>query len=172
MNKLKLMMILCLLSCVMRSPASALLASSSITAVVTVQGTFNLMVNTDSFDFTRLSPGQSGEMSRAEGVEVAGTSSDSDPWYLKVSAEKPLTSGNNTIPNENFTWYGSSEGQGQWNGAQENKLSDQDAAAYISTAEEADQVKKIINRFKFMLHVPEDTKAGEYSTTVMFTMTE
>jgi hypothetical protein len=45
-------------------------------------------------------------------------------------------------------------------------------AAYISTAEEADQVKKIVNRFKFMLHVPEDTKPGEYSTTVMFTMTE
>ena len=156
----------------MRTPASALLASSSITAVVTVQGMFNLMVNTDSFDFTRLTPGQSGEMSRAEGVEVAGASSDGNPWYLKVSAEKPLTSGSNTIPNENFTWYGSSEGQGQWNGAEENNLANPNVAAYISTAEEADQVKKIVNKFKFMLRVPEDTKAGEYSTTVMFTMTE
>jgi len=172
MNKLKLVIILCLLSCIMRLPASALLASSSITAMVTVQGTFNLMVNTDSFDFARLIPGQSGEMSRAEGVEVAGASSDGNPWYLKVSAEKPLTSGSNTIPNENLTWYGSSEGQGQWNGAEENNLSDPNAAAYISTAEEADQVKKIVNKFKFMLRVPEDTKAGEYSTTVMFTMTE
>jgi len=172
MNKFKLIIILCLISCVMPTPAYALLASSSITAVVTVQGTFNLMVNTDSFDFTRLSPGQSGEMSRAEGVEVAGTSSDGNPWYIKVSAEKPLTSGSNTIPNENFTWYGSTEGQGQWNGAEAKNLVDPNVAAYISTAEEADQVKKIINRFKFMLHVPEDTKAGEYSTTVMFTMTE
>jgi len=171
-NKLKLIIILCLLSCVMRTPASALLASSSITAVVTVQGMFNLMVNTDSFDFTRLTPGQSGEMSRAEGVEVAGASSDGNPWYLKVSAEKPLTSGINTIPNENLTWYGSSEGQGQWNGAEENNLADPNTAAYISSAEESDQVKKIVNKFKFMLHVPEDTKAGEYSTTVIFTMTE
>jgi hypothetical protein len=172
MNKLKLIIILCLLSCIMPTPASALLATNGITAVVTVQGTFNLMVNTDSFDFTRMSPGQSGEMSRAEGVEVAGASSDGNPWYLKVSAEKPLTSGSNTIPNENLTWYGSSEGQGQWNGAEENNLADPNAAAYISTAEEADQVKKIVNKFKFMLRVPEDTKAGEYSTTVMFTMTE
>lgn len=172
MNKLKLIIILCLLSCIMPTPASALLATNGITAVVTVQGTFNLMVNTDSFDFTRLTPGQSGEMSRTEGVEVAGASSNGDPWYLKVSAEKPLTSGSNTIPNENFTWYGSSEGQGQWSGAEEKNLADPNAAAYISTAEEADQVKKIVNKFKFMLHVPEDTKAGEYSTTVMFTMTE
>ena len=172
MNKLKLIIILCLIFCVLHLPAFALLATSGITAVVTVQGTFNLMVNTDSFDFTRLTPGQSGEMSRAEGVEVAAASSDGNPWYLKVSAEKPLTSGSNTIPNENLTWYGSSEGQGRWNGAEENNLADPNTAAYISTAEEADQVKKIVNKFKFMLHVPEDTKAGEYSTTVMFTMTE
>ena len=172
MNKLKLIIILCLVSCVLYFPAFALVATSGITAVVTVQGTFNLMVNTDSFDFTRLAPGQSGEMSRAEGVEVAGASSDSAPWYLKVSAENPLTSGSNTIPNENFTWYGSSEGQGQWNGAEENNLADPNTAAYISSAEESDQVKKIVNKFKFMLHVPEDTKAGEYSTTVIFTMTE
>jgi hypothetical protein len=172
MDKLKFIIILCFLSCILHLPASALLASSSITVVVTVQGTFNLMVNTDSFDFDRLAPGQTGEMSRAEGMEVAGTSSGENPWYLKVSAEKPLTSGNNTIPNEDFTWHGTSEGTGDWSGTEEKSLADPNVAAYMSSAEESDQVKKVINRFNFLLHVPEDTKPGEYSTTVMFTMTE
>ena len=172
MNKFRLIIILCLLSCILHLPAFTLQAAGSITAVVTVQGTFNLMVNTDSFDFARLTPGQTGGMSRSEGMEVAGTSSGENPWYLKVSAEKPLTSGDNTIPNENFTWHGTSEGTGDWSGTQEKSLADPNVAAYMSSAEELDQVKKVINRFDFMLHVPEDTKPGEYSTTVKFTMTE
>jgi len=153
-------------------PAFALQATGTITAIVTVQGTFNLIVNTDSFDFARLAAGQTGEMNRAEGVEVAGSSSGGNPWYLKVSTTKPLTSGSNFIPNENFTWRGSSEGEGIWNGTEEKSLADPNIAAYISTAEEANEVKKVLNRFKFLLHVPEDTKPGDYTTTVLFTMTE
>ncbi len=130
------------------------------------------MVNTDSFDFARLAPGQTGEMNRSEGVAVTGTSSGGNPWYLKVSAVKPLTSGSNSIPNENFTWYGTSEGTGSWHGTGEKSFADPDNTAYVSSAEEADQISKVVNRFKFRLHTPEDTKPGNYTTTVMFTMTE
>ena len=154
------------------SPTLAAQTSNSITATVFVQGSFNLTVNTDSFDFANLAPGQTGEMTRADGVTVTGTSSSGNPWYMKVSTVKPLTSGNNTIPNENFTWYGSSEGKGQWNGATEKRLADSNTAAYISSIDEADQIIKVVNKFKFALRVPEDTKPGEYTTVVMFTMTE
>lgn len=142
-----------------------------ITATVTVQGAFNLSVNSDSFDFARLAAKQTGEMTRADGITVAGTSSSGNPWYLKVAAAKPLTAGGNSIPNENFTWYGSSEGTGAWNGAQEKTFADNNAA-YVSTAAEASNASKIANKFKFRLHVPEDTKPGNYTTIVMFTMTE
>ena len=152
--------------------AHALQATSSMTVTVMVQGTFNLVVNTDSFDFERLAAGQTGEMNRSDGVAVTGSSTGGNPWYLKVSAAKPLTSGSNFIPNENFTWYGSSEGTGAWNGEEEKSLADAGNAAYISTPQEADQADKVLNRFNFRLHVPEDTRPGEYTTTVMFTMTE
>jgi hypothetical protein len=151
--------------------ALALQATNSVTVTVTVQGSFNLIVDTDSFDFARLAPKQTGEMTRSEGVAVTGTSSGGNPWYLKVSTIKPLTSGSNTIPNENFTWYGTSEGAGAWYGTAEKSLADT-GAAYASSAEEANKAGKVVNRFKFRLHVPEDTKPGDYRTTVMFTMTE
>lgn len=151
--------------------AFALQATNSLTVVVTVQGSFNLVVNSDSFDFARLAPKQTGEMTRTDGIAVTGVSSSGNPWYLKVSAEKPLTSGSNTIPNENFTWYGTSEGTGAWHGTAEKSLADP-GAAYVSSAEEANKANKVVNKFKFRLHVPEDTKPGDYRTTVMFTMTE
>ncbi len=149
----------------------ALQTTNIITATVTVQGAFNLSVNSDSFDFARLAAKQTGEMTRADGITVTGTSSSGNPWYLKVAAVKPLTSGSDLIPNENFTWYGSSEGTGTWNGAQEKNLAD-NSAAYVSTATESANASRIANKFKFRLHVPEEVKPGNYTTIVMFTMTE
>jgi len=154
------------------TPIYAAQKTSSITVAVMVQGSFNLMVNTDSFDFARLAPGQTGEMNRPEGIAVSGTSGSGNPWYLKVSTIKPLTSGVNTIPNENFTWYGTSEGTGAWNGTGEKSFADPANTAYISSFKEADQINKVVNKFKFRLHAPEDAKPGNYTTTVMFTMTE
>jgi hypothetical protein len=154
------------------SPVYAAQTTSAITVSVLVQGSFYLMVNTDSFDFARLAPGQTGEMNRSEGVTVTGASSGGNPWYLKVSTIKPLTSGSNFIPNENFTWYGTSEGTGAWYGTGEKSFADPSNTAYVSSGEEADQISKVANKFKFRLHAPEDTKPGAYTTTVMFTMTE
>lgn len=152
--------------------ALAIDTNNTLTVTVFVQGSFNLMVNSDSFDFARLSPGQTGEMTRAEGISVAGASSGGTPWYLKVTSTKPLSSGSDSIPNENFTWYGTSEGKGEWYGRAEKTFLDPNNTAYISSIEEAEQSNKVTNNFKFKLHVPEDTKAGSYTTTVMFTMTE
>jgi hypothetical protein len=152
-------------------PAFCAQTSGSVTVSVLVQGTFNLMVDTDSFDFVRLAAGQTGSMSRADGVTVASTSGSGNPWFLVVSAN-PLISGTNTIPNENFSWTGTSEGQGEWRGLQEKTFADPNRTAYVSSADEADSASKVVNKFKFKLRVPEDTKPGVYTTTVMFTMTE
>jgi hypothetical protein len=153
-------------------PAFASQTSGTMTVTVFVQGTFGLMVNSDSFDFARLMPGETGEMFRAEGINVSGASSNGNPWYLKVSTVKPLSSGSDYIPNDNFTWYGSSEGKGTWYGSNEKSLADPYDTAYISIPEEAELADRITNRFKFRLFVPNDTKPGNYTTTVMFTMTE
>lgn len=152
--------------------AYALQANTTITALVFVQGSFNLMVNTDSFDFARLAPGQTGVMDNAEGVTVTGSSGSGNPWYIKVSAARPLSSGSDYIPNENFGWYGSTEGAGTWYGATEKSVSDPNNTAYISSPQEADTAARVANKFIFKLHVPEDTKPGAYTTTIMFTMTE
>jgi len=154
------------------SSYAATQTTSSITVSVTVQGSFSLMVNSDSFDFARMAPGQTAEMTRSEGIAVTGASTSGNPWYLKVTAEKPLASGISYIPNENFSWYGTSEGSGTWYGAKERNFADPQEIAYISSADEADTSGKAINNFKFKLHAPEDTKPGYYTTTVMFTMTE
>jgi hypothetical protein len=154
------------------SPVHAAAANGSITVTVLVQGSFNLIVNSDSFDFARLAPGQTGEMDRSDGITVTGASSGGNPWYLKVATVKPLTSGTNYIPNENFTWYGTSEGTGAWYGSGEKTFADTANTAYVSSVSESEQINKVVNKFKFRLHAPEDTKPGNYTTTVMFTMTE
>ncbi len=146
--------------------------TGTITVTVLVEGKFGLMVNTDSFDFSRLMPGQVGEMSRGEGVTVVSSSTNGNPWFLKVSAKGPLASGENTIPNENFAWTSSSEGKGESYGSADTSFAGEKSTAYVSTAGEANSGENVANRFKFKLKVPEDTKAGVYTTTVMFTMTE
>lgn len=171
-RKIIIISFLILASCILSLESFALQATNSVAVTVTVQGSFNLIVDTDSFDFARLAPKQTGEMTRAEGIAVTGISSAGNPWCLQVATEKPLTSGSNTIPNENFTWYGSSEGTGSWYGTGEKSLADAAGTAYVSSVKEANEAGKVVNRFKFRLHVPEDTKAGNYTTTVMFTMTE
>lgn len=153
-------------------PAFGVQTTSTINVTVFVQGTFGLMVDTDSFDFARLVPGDTGEMSRAEGISVAGASSNGNPWCLKVSTTRPLSSGADFIANDNFSWYGSSEGKGKWYGSNEKSLADPYDTAYISLPEEAELAEKVTNRFKFRLFVPKDTKPGTYTTTIMFTMTE
>jgi hypothetical protein len=154
------------------SPSLGAQSTGTITATVFVQGSFNLMVSTDSFDFARLMPGQVGEMSRGEGVVVASTSTGDDPWYIKVSTRGPLSSGDNEISNDNFTWYGTSEGNGSFYAAKEKSFSDPNGTAYLSSYDEISQSSKVQNKFKFRLKVPEDTKSGNYTTVVMFTMTE
>jgi hypothetical protein len=161
-----------LLIILLSTPALAMQTSGDITLNVLVEGNFNLMVNTDSFDFASIMPGQTGEMSKTDGVAVTGSSSNGNLWFLKVSAEKPLTSGNSIIANENFSWYGTSEGTGAWKGIGDKSFAENDGAAYISSVKEADEAAPVTSKFKFKLFVPEETKAGEYTTLVMFTMTE
>jgi hypothetical protein len=154
------------------APSLGAQSTGTITTTVFVQGSFNLMVSTDSFDFARLMPGQLGEMSRGEGVVVASTSTGDDPWYIKVSSKGPLSSGDNEISDDNFSWFGTTEGTGSFYAAKEKNFSDPNGTAYMSSYDEITQAAKVLNKFKFRLKVPEDTKAGNYTTTVMFTMTE
>ena len=165
--------LLILASCVLSlEPAYSLQTTNTLTVMVNVQAAFELIVNSDSFDFARLMPGQTGEIARAEGIVVTGASSGGNPWYLKVSAVKPLSSGSDFISNENFSWYSSTEGKGESFGSAEKSFSDPSSTAYISSLDEANSSEKVVNKFKFKLFVPEETKAGYYTTTVMFTMTE
>ena len=170
MKKMNLI-IVCVCLSLVASPAIALQSSNTIAVSVLVQGAFGLRVNSDSFDFANLLPGQTGNMSRSDGIVVAGTSSSGNPWYLVVAAAKPLSSGSDFIPSDNFTWRSSSEGKGEWYGSRDRSLEQQNTA-YISNVDESSSAAVVANRFKFRLHVPEDTKPGSYTTTVMFTMTE
>lgn len=145
--------------------------SGTITVSVLVEGNFNLMVDTNSFDFARMTPGQTGEMARTGGIQVQSSSTNGDPWYIQVSA-KPLSSGSDQISNDYFTWASTTEGKGVYYGAVEKSFSSGQSVAYVSSDDESGSAAKVVNRFKFKLHVPEDAKPGNYTTIVMFTMTE
>jgi len=171
MKKLMIFLLLLLLS-LLAYGACADEATGNITASVNVSGSFFLIVNSDSFDFASLMPGQTGEMSRTEGITVTGSSAGGDPWYLKVAVVSALSSGSDFIPNENFTWNGTSEGKGSWYGSVDRSFAGGSNTAYISSRDESASGAKVASKFNFRLTVPEDTKPGSYTTTVMFTLTE
>jgi spore coat protein U-like protein len=153
----KLLLLLMVLS-LAAFTCSARQTSGAITVTVTVTGTFTMLVDTDSFDFAKLAPGETGEMTRKDGILVTCASTNGEPWNLNVSSTGPLSSGSDQIPNDSFIYNGrtiASEG-----------------AAYTSSVAEANEGSKVINNFKFSLNVPENTRPGNYTTTVMFTMTE
>ena len=145
----------------------------SVTAKVTVEQVFTLSVDRDAIDFYNMKPGESRYDIPPTGIRVTTKSNTGNPWYLKLRALEPLTSGRNTIPNENFKWYGWTEGSGTWYGTGKDNLLATPVVAYASSLSEGlNAAPGVANVFKFKLDVPQNQAAGNYETTVQFVLTE
>lgn len=105
--------------------------------------------------------------------QVTCSSTNGITWYLKISVLQPLTSGQDSIPLENFKW------QLVWtNGTgsiashyQFKPFSLFPDIVYMSGPNEA--AGNTINfQFKYYLKIPDAQINGVYSTTIRYTLTE
>ena len=154
-------------------PARALEATQEAVVSVTVEPVFELSLVQGFIRFDRMRPGDVKWNIPANALVTTAKSNRQTPWYLMISTTAELSSGQYVIPNENFYWYGWTEGAGTYYGTKENSLTTTPVLAYASTgAEGANLPNGTNNFFKFKLEVPKKQPPGVYSTTVKFTITE
>lgn len=105
--------------------------------------------------------------------QITCSSTNGNSWYLKISLLKPLTSGEETIPFEDFKWQLVwTNGKGTVvNPYQFKEFSLVPDLVYISGADEAGG-SSINFQFKYYLKIPEVQTSGVYNTTIRFTLTE
>ena len=147
--------------------------SQTATFTVTISSVFELSIDQGTIDFGRMKPGDTKWNIPASGVTVTSRTNNGKPWYLKVSSSSPFFSGNNFIPNENFTWSGWTDGSGRWYGTGNDAVLSSPKIAYASgNGEENNLPNGTVNHMKFKLAVPGSQAPGFYTTDVTFTMTE
>ena len=145
----------------------------SVTARVTVEQVFTLSVDRDDINFYDMKPGETRTDIPAAGIRVTTKSNTGHAWFLKLRETEPLTNGKSVIPDENFGWYGWTEGSGTWMGTGKEHMLMTPQVAYVSTsAEGLNADPGVANVFKFKLDVPKNQEAGNYQTTVQFILTE
>ena len=126
-----------------------------------------------AFGFMQL--GEEKELNQYGGYhqEIVCSSTDGNTWYLKINLLKPLSSGQDAIPLENFKWqlvY--SSGKGRIANLYEYKeFSLFPDLVYISASDE-NAGESISLQFKYLLEIPEVQTAGSYNTVIRFTLTE
>ena len=138
-----------------------------------------MSLDRDLVDFRIMEIGQTAEISD-QGIyhnEVACTSTNNQTWYLKVHTVRPFTSGDGlrTIPNENFKWkvVGVVNGKGTVfnNINQPNSFTDTQGLVY--TSDPLDNTGTEVKlQFRYILTIPKNQIAGNYTATVRWTMTE
>ena len=153
--------------------AFALSASQQATFTVTVNSVFELSIDQGLIDFGKMNPGDQQNNIPSRGLVVTSKTNGGNPWYLKINAAVPFSSGDKIIPNSNFRWSGWSDGSGTWYGTGNNIVNPSPAIAYSSgPGEESNMPAGVLNHFKFKLNVPNNQAPGVYATLVKFTMTE
>ena len=105
--------------------------------------------------------------------EVICTSTSGVSWYLKISLLRPLTSGADSIPLENFGWQVTrTDGHGTVvNPSQSRGFGLTPDLVYISGPGDADG-RPVRIQFRYMLKIPDAQVSGVYQTTIRFTLTE
>jgi hypothetical protein len=140
---------------------------------ITVDSVFKMSVDRGTIDFEKMKPGDTKDNMPVEGVIATCTSSNGNPWYLKVSNDAPLSNGPFMIPNSNFIWYGYTEGSGTWYGTGTDPLSLVPMLMYASGPLEGLNIPAgTKNHLKFKLSIPKGQAGGKYISNVRLTMTE
>lgn len=136
-----------------------------------------MSLDRDMVDFRTMEMGQTQEVSD-QGVyhnEITLSSTNNQTWYLKTQIIRPLTSGANTIPNENFKWKVVEVVNGKgivYNNINvANPFTDFKGLIYTSDPLDNTGIEVKI-KFRYILIIPKNQIAGNYFGSVRWTMTE
>ena len=158
----------------------AFAASQSATVSVKVSPIFSLSLDTASIDFGTVEVGKFEELPEGSGYlnKANCKSNNGNVWRLIIQANNNLSSGANEIPINNLKWlmtYTSGlnpliphpPGQGYV----DFKTSPE--VVYESTAAEGSNLPNGTDvQFKYAVYLPDSQAAGNYQTTVIYTLTE
>lgn len=143
------------------------------TVTVKINPVFSISIDRDDIDFGVMKPAQTKADIPATGIKVTVKSNTGNSWFLRINNTDDLSSGSAIINNDNFSWYGWTEGKGKWYGTGIDPITTTPVVAYASTdVEGLNMPNGTNNYFKFKLKVPPDQVGGRYETTVQFTITE
>ena len=126
-----------------------------------------------AFGLMRLGEEKILAQSGAYQTQVTCSSTDGQPWYLKVNVLQPLTAGADAIPLEQFQWWLTST-TGHGTVAHPDlfiPFSLTPDTVYLSSADEAAGTS-VTFQLRYRLTIPERQLSGVYSTTIRFTLTE
>ncbi len=166
--------------------------TSTANVSVTVNSVFNLTVDTVSLDFGSVKPGEFKEIpsSGAFANSVICRSNTGNEWKLDMKTDGPMTFGAYRIPASNIKWLSTYAGNNnppyddlssslQYPPALGYQSFSDGTAFLIYTAGRVSSFDDTVNlplgtilQFKYALQVPDDLPAGQYSTTITYTMYE
>jgi len=136
-----------------------------------------ISISTDhrSVFFGVMQLGEEKELANLGGYHnvVSCSSTNGNTWYLKINLLRPLSSGQDAIPLENFQWkLSTTNGIGMISNPYQFKpFSLFPDSVYISGPGESGG-NQINFKFKYYLEIPEAQTSGSYNTTIRFTLTE
>lgn len=148
-------------------------ASAIAVAKVHVESIFSIELNRTDIDFESISPGGTKYDIPSTGIKVTTKTNTGRPWCLSINALSNLQADDKYIDNQNFQWYGWTEGKGSWKGQKENAMELTPVTVYASSLEEGvNYPEGTHNYFKFKLTIPNNQKPGDYRSIIRFTITE
>lgn len=150
---------------------SAVFASQEISnmdASVGVNPVFTITVNPSILSFGNVDPGTTTE---AKDLYVSCVTNNNKPWSVSMNITSELTAGAITIPNDNFNWWGWSNGGGTWNAGTGN-MNTTPFAFYQAGGSDYITAPNVELHLTFNIDIPQNQAAGTYATTLVLTMTE
>ena len=141
---------------------------SNMSATVGVNPVFGMTAFPLSLDFPLTDPGTTTEERQ---LTLWCSSNNGQPWSIQLSNLSELTSGSYTMPNDNFNWWGWSEGTGTWNVGTSN-MSTTPFTFYDCSSDEYLTEADVVIHLSFNVDIPVNQMAGSYMSTLIITMIE
>jgi len=141
---------------------------ANLDATVGVNPVFSITASPSSLDLGSVDP---GETTPQKDVVLTCSTNNGTQWSVGINVTAELTCGSYTIPNEDFKWWGWTTGAGAVElGA--GHLSATPFFFYEAHSTEYITAAPVEHHLTFCVEVPQGQAAGEYTTTLVFTMTE
>jgi hypothetical protein len=135
---------------------------------VDVSSVFGLEINPQFINFGTIKPGQN---SGSEQVILSCSTNNNKPWEVNIYSSSPLSSGEFTIPNDNFNIDVSSSGSGDIDEGS-GHMEENEFTIYTCALDEYITAVPVDINLNLSVDVPANQAAGTYVTGVIVTMTE